>query len=63
MEQFPNLYTPNSPSISLQWTIRNGQLVNLPSILLTKGDIIVMRPGQLSPADAETVYPPPSLVF
>lgn len=59
-DQFPNLYTPHSPSVSLQWTIRDGQLINLPSVLLAKGDIIVMRPGHVSPAEVETVLPPPS---
>lgn len=62
-DQFPNLYTPHSPSVSLQWTIRDGQLINLPSVLLAKGDIIVMRPGHVSPAEVETVLPPPSQVI
>ncbi|XP_065226328.1 transmembrane protein 94 isoform X2 [Planococcus citri] len=53
----PNLYTPHSPSVSLQWTIRDGHLVNLPAVLLAKDDIIVMRPGQQSPAQAEALEP------
>jgi len=60
--QFPNLYTPHSPSVSLQWTIRDGQLINVPNVLLAKGDIVIMRPGHVAPADVETVLPPPSQV-
>lgn len=57
VDHLPNLYTPNSPSVSLQWTIRDGQLVNLPTVLLAKDDIIVMRPGHQSPAEAEALIP------
>lgn len=43
---YPDLYTPFSPSWSLHWTYRDGQLVNLPVSLLVEGDIIALRPGQ-----------------
>lgn len=43
---YPDLYTPSSPSWSLHWTYRDGQLVNLPVALLVEGDVIALRPGQ-----------------
>ncbi|MGH0117033.1 UNVERIFIED_CONTAM: hypothetical protein FKN15_024978 [Acipenser sinensis] len=45
-----NLFTPPSQSISVQWTYRDGRLVNLPVSLLVEGDIIALRPGQEAPA-------------
>uniref|UniRef100_A0A8C1XI78 Transmembrane protein 94 n=1 Tax=Cyprinus carpio TaxID=7962 RepID=A0A8C1XI78_CYPCA len=42
----PDLYTPTSPSWSLHWTFRDGQMVNLPVSLLVEGDVIALRPGQ-----------------
>lgn len=44
--QYPDLYTPSSPSWSLHWTYRDSQLVNLPVSLLVEGDVIALRPGQ-----------------
>ncbi|KFD46499.1 hypothetical protein D918_02828 [Trichuris suis] len=41
----PPLHCPASESIELCWTYRDGILVNLPSVLLVPGDIIVLRPG------------------
>lgn len=38
-------------SVTLQWTYRDGKIVNLPWALLVKDDIIVLRPGQITPAD------------
>lgn len=46
---FPNLCSPASPCITLQWTYRDGKVVNLPWALLVKGDVIIIRPGQVSP--------------
>ncbi|KAL0278648.1 UNVERIFIED_CONTAM: hypothetical protein PYX00_000409 [Menopon gallinae] len=46
---YPHLCTPTSPCITLQWTYRDGKVVNLPWALLVKGDVIIIRPGQLSP--------------
>ncbi|XP_051790237.1 transmembrane protein 94-like [Erpetoichthys calabaricus] len=46
---YPDLLTPPSQSISLQWTYRDGCLVNLPVSLLVKGDIVALRPGQEAP--------------
>lgn len=40
-ENYPNLFTPFSPCITLQWTYRDGKLVNLPWALLVKDDIIL----------------------
>ncbi|KAF5293602.1 hypothetical protein FQA39_LY03087 [Lamprigera yunnana] len=52
---YPNLLQPYSPCITLQWTYRDGNLVNLPWALLVKDDIILMRPGQISPGYCEAL--------
>ncbi|XP_060522096.1 transmembrane protein 94 isoform X2 [Cylas formicarius] len=54
-ENYPNLYTPLSPCITLQWTYRNGRLVNLPWALLVKDDVILVKPGQVSPGYCEAL--------
>lgn len=46
---YPHLCTPASPCITLQWTYRDGEIVNLPWALLVRGDVIIIRPGQTSP--------------
>ncbi|XP_059477239.1 transmembrane protein 94 isoform X2 [Neocloeon triangulifer] len=46
---FPQLCCPYSPCITLQWTIRDGKIINLPWALLVKGDLVEMRPGQQAP--------------
>uniref|UniRef100_A0A1Q3FCQ9 Putative conserved plasma membrane protein n=1 Tax=Culex tarsalis TaxID=7177 RepID=A0A1Q3FCQ9_CULTA len=46
---YPHLCSPLSPCVTLQWTYRDGKIVNLPWALLVRGDHIVMRPGQVSP--------------
>lgn len=46
---FPNLYCPMSPCVTLQWTYRDKRIVNLPWALLVKGDHIIIRPGQVAP--------------
>ncbi|XP_034126448.1 transmembrane protein 94 isoform X2 [Drosophila guanche] len=46
---YPHLSNPMSPCVSLQWTYRDGILVNLPWALLVRGDCIVLRPGHISP--------------
>ena len=48
-ENYPHLHMPLSPCITLQWTIRDGRLVNLPWALLVEGDTILLRPGQEVP--------------
>ncbi|XP_066560947.1 transmembrane protein 94 [Amia ocellicauda] len=45
---YPDLYMPPSPSWSLHWAYRDGQLVNVPVSLLVEGDVIALRPGQES---------------
>ncbi|XP_073997846.1 transmembrane protein 94-like protein l(2)k05819 isoform X2 [Rhodnius prolixus] len=50
-ENYPHLCSPYSPCITLQWTYRDGCLVNLPWALLCRGDVIVLRPGQPCPAN------------
>lgn len=52
---YPDLLTPFSPCITLQWTLRDNELVNLPWALLVKDDIIVIRPGQISPGFCESI--------
>ncbi|XP_019880978.2 transmembrane protein 94 isoform X2 [Aethina tumida] len=54
-ENYPNLFTPFSPCITLQWTLRDNKLVNMPWSLLVKDDIILIRPGQISPGYCEAV--------
>ncbi|KAG5891721.1 hypothetical protein JTB14_000324 [Gonioctena quinquepunctata] len=54
-ENYPDLCCPFSPCITLQWTYRDGHLVNLPWALLVKDDIILMRPGQASPGYCESL--------
>ncbi|XP_064632802.1 transmembrane protein 94-like isoform X2 [Lineus longissimus] len=41
-----NLNSPLSPCVSVQWTFRDNELVNLPCNFLVKGDLILLRPGQ-----------------
>ncbi|CAG0889218.1 unnamed protein product [Darwinula stevensoni] len=48
-ENYPHLHMPLSPCITLQWTIRDGKLVNLPWALLVEGDTVLLRPGQEVP--------------
>ncbi|XP_052262626.1 transmembrane protein 94-like isoform X3 [Dreissena polymorpha] len=47
---FPHLESPYSPCLSLQWTLRAGQVYNVPVPLLVKGDIILLRPSHKAPA-------------
>lgn len=46
---YPHLFSPLSPCISLVWTYRDNRLVNLPTALLVEGDIILLRLGSNSP--------------
>lgn len=52
-ENYPSLCSPLSPCVTLQWTYRDGRIVNLPWALLVKGDTIIMRPGQLAPGPCQ----------
>nr|XP_006816343.1 PREDICTED: uncharacterized protein KIAA0195-like [Saccoglossus kowalevskii] len=54
---YPDLSTPQSRSISLQWTFRDNCLVNLPCNLLVSGDTIALRPGQLVPVRVREAKP------
>jgi hypothetical protein len=54
---YPHLCSPISPCIILQWTFRDGEIVNLPWSLLVRGDLILMRPGQHSPGSCDQVFP------
>uniref|UniRef100_A0A1A9WGE0 Transmembrane protein 94 n=1 Tax=Glossina brevipalpis TaxID=37001 RepID=A0A1A9WGE0_9MUSC len=46
---YPHLCCPLSPCVSLQWTYRDGVIVNLPWALLVKGDYVIIRPGHTTP--------------
>nr|XP_015215729.1 PREDICTED: uncharacterized protein KIAA0195-like isoform X1 [Lepisosteus oculatus] len=48
-ESYMTLFSLPSQAISLQWTYRDGHLVNLPVSLLVEGDIIALRPGAEAP--------------
>lgn len=54
-DNYPHLCSPYSPCITLQWTYRDKRLVNLPWALLAKDDIVIIRPGQVSPGYCEAV--------
>ena len=47
---YPHSLTPDSASLVLQLTLRDGLTVNLPWALLVTGDTILLRPGQCAPA-------------
>lgn len=49
VDNYPNLCSPLSPCVTLQWTYRDGHIVNLPWALLVHGDYIILRPGQVAP--------------
>ena len=47
---YPHPQTPDSASLVLQLTLRDGAPVNLPWALLVAGDLVTLRPGQAAPA-------------
>ncbi|CAM1310652.1 KIAA0195 (predicted) [Pycnogonum litorale] len=55
---YPSLESPFSPAINLQWTYRDGNLVNLPCSLLVEGDLIVIHPGHRAPARCVSLLQP-----
>ncbi|KAJ6638088.1 Transmembrane protein [Pseudolycoriella hygida] len=52
---YPNLCCPLSPCVTLQWTYRDGIIVNLPWALLVQGDHIIIRPGQVAPGQCTEI--------
>ena len=45
---FPHPHTPLSASVVLQWAYRDGGVkVNVPWALLAKGDVVLIKPGQV----------------
>lgn len=42
-DNYPHIFSPLSPCVSLQWTYRDGQIVNLPWALLVAGKWIKKR--------------------
>lgn len=55
LHNYPHICCPLSPCVSLQWTYRDGVIVNLPWALLVKGDYIVLRPGHITPGPCAEV--------
>jgi len=47
--------TPPSPSISLVHAYRDEELVSVPCNLLVQGDVVVLGPGHLAPAQVQQV--------
>ena len=47
--------TPPSPSISLVHAYRDDELVSVPCNLLVQGDVVVLGPGHLAPAQVQQV--------
>ena len=60
---FVNLHAPLAPSVSLQWVYRDGALLNLPTALLVEGDAILLRPGQVVPANCRQINPVRIFIF
>lgn len=54
-KNYPHLCSPLSPCISLVWTYRENELINLPTALLVEGDSIVMRLGMTAPGNCREV--------
>ena len=52
---YPHAQTPDSASLVLQLTVRDGVLVSLPWALLVAGDLVLLRPGQSAPARCHLV--------
>lgn len=52
-KDYLNLNSPQSPCISTQWTYRDGELVDLPTVLMVKGDVILLRPGHAVPVQCQ----------
>lgn len=52
---YPHLHSPISPCITLQWTVRDGIVVNLPWGLLVRGDVILLKPGQKVPGKCKVL--------
>ncbi|GAB0089019.1 transmembrane protein 94 [Sergentomyia squamirostris] len=55
LANYPHLCSPLSPCVTLQWTIRDGKIVNLPWALLVRGDHIIIRPGQVAPGKCHEI--------
>ncbi len=47
---------PYSAAISSQLTIRNGKLINIPLNLIVKGDLILLKPGQVVYLKCKSVH-------
>lgn len=54
---YPHLCSPMSPCISLCWTYRDNEIINLPTVLLVENDVIVLRLGQIAPGNCHEISP------
>ena len=52
---YPSLGLTESDSISLIWTYRDNEIVNLPWNLLVDGDVIMLGPSRVAPAGCKQV--------
>ena len=52
---YPSLGLTESDSISLIWTYRDNEIVNLPWNLLVDGDVIILGPSRVAPAGCKQV--------
>lgn len=52
---YPHLCSPMSPCITLCWTYRDNEIVNLPTVLLVENDVIVLRLGQVAPGNCREI--------
>ena len=52
---YPSLGLTESNSISLIWTYRDNEIVNLPWNLLVDGDVIILGPSRVAPAGCRQV--------
>jgi len=60
---YPHLHTPPADSIVLEWTIRDGEIINLPWALLVRNDIVLLKPGQVSPSKCSLISDSMSLTL
>ncbi len=54
-DSFLDIRSRDSPAITIVWTYRDKQLVNLPWNLLVEGDCIVLGPSEVAPAHVRQV--------
>ena len=48
-------HSPLSPCVTIQWTLRDSEILNIPCAFLVEGDVILLRPGQVVPAKCKFI--------